>query len=72
MGQICFGDEKAVRLISYCETNNFSPELCWYYGDSISDLPALSKVGNPVCINPDNKLKKIAKRRDWKTFYWSN
>jgi putative phosphoserine phosphatase/1-acylglycerol-3-phosphate O-acyltransferase len=72
IGRICFDEEKAVRLISYCESNNFSPDQSWYYGDSISDLPALKKVGHPVCINPDYKLKKTAKRRNWKTLYWGN
>jgi HAD superfamily hydrolase (TIGR01490 family) len=72
VGRICFDEEKAVRLISYCESHNYSTDLCWYYGDSISDLPALNKVGHPVCINPDNKLKKTAKRRNWRISYWGS
>lgn len=72
VGRICFSDEKAIRLIAYCEANGFSPESAWYYGDSISDLPALNKVGNPVCINPDYKLKKAAKLLGWKTLIWGN
>jgi HAD superfamily hydrolase (TIGR01490 family) len=72
VGRICFDEEKALRLMSYCEANNFSPDQSWYYGDSISDLPALKKVGHPVCINPDFKLKKTAKLRNWKTLYWGN
>src|SRR5664279_6459369 len=57
LGHICFGEEKAVRLKRYCEIFNFSLSEAWYYGDSISDLHALSVVGNPVCVNPDKKLK---------------
>lgn len=72
VGRICFSDEKAIRLMAYCEANGFAPASAWYYGDSISDLPALSKVGNPVCINPDYKLKKSAKRLGWKTHSWGN
>ena len=35
------------------------------YGDSISDLPVLEKVGFPVAVCPDEKLTAIAKKRKW-------
>jgi putative phosphoserine phosphatase/1-acylglycerol-3-phosphate O-acyltransferase len=72
VGHLCFGDEKAVRLLAYCEKNHHSPSDAWYYGDSISDLSALRAVGNPVCINPDKKLKKEAVNRIWKILNWEN
>jgi len=71
LGHLCIGGEKSVRLKRYCEIFNFSPSEAWYYGDSISDLHALSAVGNPVCVNPDKKLKKAAKRRGWKIVLWN-
>jgi phosphoserine phosphatase len=70
VGTFCFGEEKAVRLKQYCEKNNSKLQDAWYYGDSISDLPALSIVGHPVCINPDKKLERIALKNGWKIFYW--
>jgi HAD superfamily hydrolase (TIGR01490 family) len=70
IGQLCFGEEKVVRLEKYCEINNSKPSDAWYYGDSISDLPVLIAVGNPVCVNPDNKLKKEALLRGWKILQW--
>jgi HAD superfamily hydrolase (TIGR01490 family) len=69
-GQLCFGEEKAIKLRKYCEMNNTIPEKAWYYGDSIPDLNALSIVGNPVCVNPDKKLKKIALKNEWKIYSW--
>jgi putative phosphoserine phosphatase / 1-acylglycerol-3-phosphate O-acyltransferase len=72
LGHLCFGDEKSVRLLEYCKKNNCSPSDAWYYGDSISDLPALSAVGNPVCVNPDKKLKKMSHIRGWKTLIWKS
>ncbi|MCU0361770.1 MAG: HAD-IB family hydrolase [Bacteroidales bacterium] len=69
-GPICFGPEKAVKLKEYCDMHNSTPSECWYYGDSLSDLPALEAAGNPVCINPGRKLKKIASRRTWDTRRW--
>jgi HAD superfamily hydrolase (TIGR01490 family) len=69
-GLLCFGEEKAVRLKSYCEINNTKPSDAWYYGDSISDFPALCSVGNPICVNPDNKLYKAATKKNWKIHRW--
>jgi putative phosphoserine phosphatase/1-acylglycerol-3-phosphate O-acyltransferase len=69
-GRLCFGEEKRVKLLSYCSKNNLKPSDSWYYGDSIADFPALSSVGFPVCVNPDRKLKKAAIKNDWKVLLW--
>jgi HAD superfamily hydrolase (TIGR01490 family) len=69
-GHLCFGEEKMHRLKEYCEINNSKRSDAWYYGDSISDLPALSVVGNPVCVNPDLSLKRTAHKRGWKILRW--
>ena len=69
-GPLCFGEEKVARLIDYCQKHKINPLDSWYYGDSISDLAVLSSVGNPVCVNPDKKLKKEAHKRGWKTLIW--
>ena len=71
VGHLCFGEEKAVRLKEYCKKNNYLPSDSWYYGDSIADLAALNSVGNPVCVNPDKKLKKTAISRNWKIVSWN-
>ena len=72
LGHLCFAGEKAVRLLAYCERNKFSPSKAWFYSDSITDLPALRLVGNPVCINPDRKLKKTANKNTWKILTWNS
>ncbi len=35
------------------------------YSDSHTDLPFLEAVGNPVVVNPDRKLRRIAAQRGW-------
>lgn len=35
------------------------------YSDSITDLPMLELVGNPVAVNPDRELTRVAHDRDW-------
>lgn len=71
-GNLCFGEEKAVRLEEYCKKFNHNTSDAWYYGDSISDFPALICSGNPVCVNPDRKLKMEALKRGWKILKWKN
>jgi HAD superfamily hydrolase (TIGR01490 family) len=70
LGNLCYGDEKLVRLKGYCEKNNTALSDAWYYGDAIIDQPALSIVGHPVCVNPDHKLKKVAEKNSWRVYNW--
>jgi HAD superfamily hydrolase (TIGR01490 family) len=37
------------------------------YSDSYTDLPMLEAVGNPVAVNPDRVLAKVARERGWET-----
>jgi phosphoserine phosphatase len=71
VGNLCYGKEKLNKIIEYCEKNNSTPPESWYYADAIVDLPALSLVGFPVCINPDRKLSREARRKGWPIFSWS-
>jgi HAD superfamily hydrolase (TIGR01490 family) len=65
-GKFCFDDEKRVRLIEYCKAGHYNLSESYYYGDSIADFPALEVVGHPVCVTPDKKLAKIARKRGWR------
>ncbi|CAG0124537.1 putative phosphatase [Rhodocyclaceae bacterium] len=38
----------------------------WFYSDSLNDLPLLSKVGNPVAVDPDPVLRSHAEQQGWK------
>jgi len=40
------------------------------YSDSITDLPMLEMVGNPVAVNPDRELARIAHEREWDIRYF--
>jgi HAD superfamily hydrolase (TIGR01490 family) len=71
-GRLCYGEEKLHRLTGYCAANKIAHSDLWYYSDSISDLPVLSSVGNPVCVNPDRELKREALKRGWKILLWKN
>ena len=52
------------------ETALANKEIDWAnsfaYGDSYSDLSVLDLVGNPVAVQPEEQLKVVAKKRNWK------
>jgi len=36
------------------------------YSDSASDLPMLELVRNPIAVNPDAELARLARERGWR------
>lgn len=36
-----------------------------FYSDSHNDIPLLEIVGNPIAVDPDDKLREYAKKRQW-------
>jgi HAD superfamily hydrolase (TIGR01490 family) len=50
------------------ETYKIELDQSFAFGDTISDLPLLKKVGFPIVINAHGGLEKIASERDWKNF----
>jgi HAD superfamily hydrolase (TIGR01490 family) len=42
----------------------------WFYTDSYTDMPMLERVGNRVVVNPDPRLRRMAKRRGWPVHDW--
>jgi HAD superfamily phosphoserine phosphatase-like hydrolase len=65
-GKLVFGKEKKVRMNAYCVKFNLPLETAWYYGDAFTDRFVLNAVANPVCVKPELKLGRLAKRNGWK------
>ena len=59
----CYREKKA-EAIRALEGVNL--EGSYAYSDSVTDVPMLEAVGNPVAVNPDRELRKIAQQREWK------
>lgn len=64
-GKLVYGEEKKVRLLSYCQTYEYNPAEAYYYGDSFTDRYVMESVGYPVAVAPDRKLLKIARAQKW-------
>lgn len=67
---LCYGPGKlayAERLAGDLEARL---EDCAFYTDSFSDLPVMERVGHPVAVHPDPRLKRAALRRGWPIELW--
>ena len=69
IGTPCFGKGKVDRLNEWMKIKNFewsSFKKSYFYSDSINDVPLLELVNEPIVVNPDSKLKLMAKKRKWR------
>jgi len=65
VGLPMFRREKKERVLAFLAAEGVAPKDCSFYSDSIYDLPLLEEVGRPVAVNPDFRLRKIARERGW-------
>jgi HAD superfamily hydrolase (TIGR01490 family) len=64
------GEARARMLASFARRRGLDLSRSYAYADSISDLPMLEAVGNPVAVNPDRRLGSAAKAKGWKVEHW--
>jgi HAD superfamily hydrolase (TIGR01490 family) len=67
-GTPCFREGKVARLEAWLaelglDWQSFSGSS--FYSDSLNDLPLLSRVSNPVAVDPDAILMAHARRKGW-------
>ncbi len=61
---------KLAFLKSYANSNGIQLTESYAYADSYSDRFVLESVGHPVAVNPDVRLRLLAKRRNWRIEHW--
>jgi HAD superfamily hydrolase (TIGR01490 family) len=67
---LCYGEGKVTRAARLAEAEGFRLEEATFYSDSLTDLPLLERVGEPVVVNPDARLARVARRRAWRIESW--
>ncbi|MEW5740915.1 MAG: HAD-IB family hydrolase [Myxococcota bacterium] len=70
VGRVCFGAGKLPYALDAAARHGVALEACSFYTDSFSDLPVLERVGRPVAVNPDLRLRRLALRRGWTVTDW--
>jgi HAD superfamily hydrolase (TIGR01490 family) len=61
----CYGPGKVVWAERFAGEYGVDLSASYFYSDSISDLPLLERVGRPVAVNPDPRLRRLAGKRGW-------
>jgi HAD superfamily hydrolase (TIGR01490 family) len=64
--EVIYGNEKISRLRSSFQDSDIDWSGSYAYADSLSDVPVLELVGNPVAVNPDSELKAKAEKSGWR------
>lgn len=59
------GANKANVIREYCETQGISLMKSYAYTDSASDYAMLTVVGRPTAVNPDLRLRALARSYNW-------
>lgn len=67
---LCYGAGKQQRSEALLSSLGFSLAQTAFYTDSITDLPLMEAVGYPVAVNPDARLRRVARQRGWPIEIW--
>jgi HAD superfamily hydrolase (TIGR01490 family) len=65
VGGLLHGQAKADAVTALAAERHLDLAASFAYGDSISDVPLLSVVGNACGINPDRRLRSYCARHGW-------
>lgn len=66
-----FSDGKKDKVLSFLAGLSIPPENCHFYSDSIYDKPLMESIGTPVAVNPELKLARYARKKNWTVLRWA-
>jgi HAD superfamily hydrolase (TIGR01490 family) len=64
-GQICLGEYKQKMTQQIVKELNINLNESFAYGNSQADIHLLKMVGNPIAVEPNLPLKKVAEKNNW-------
>jgi putative phosphoserine phosphatase/1-acylglycerol-3-phosphate O-acyltransferase len=64
-GPIRWGEGKAQGVDEFAQKWSIKLDDSFSYSNGGEDVPFLETTGNPCALNPDSKLARVAKERDW-------
>ena len=68
-GEVNIGEAKVKAVLDATEKLNIDLSRSYGYGDHYLDRFMLEQVAHPVCVNPERKLREMARERGWKTVW---
>lgn len=67
---LCYGEGKVEYATDWARDHDVDIDASYFYSDSLSDLPMLERVGHPRIVDPDPRLRREARNRDWPILDW--
>jgi phosphoserine phosphatase len=67
---LCFREGKLARARQLAARLGKKLDRAVFYTDSVTDLPLLEVVAEPVVVNPDRRLRTLAHKRGWRIERW--
>jgi phosphoserine phosphatase len=67
----CFGPHKVTLAERWAAAHGVDLASSYFYSDSYTDRAMLFRVGHPVAVNPDPRLRRLAGQRGWPVEGWS-
>ncbi len=73
-GRLCTGrfidgpllkERKREKVFEFLQARSVDWRDCAFYSDSIYDLSLLEAVAEPVVVNPDHLLRRVARKKGW-------
>jgi len=66
----CYGPGKVLLAEQFAARNGIDLGRSYFYSDGYEDVPMLERVGHPVVVNPDRRLRRLARQRGWPIERW--
>lgn len=69
-GTMTYREGKVSRLLHLINQDESLLQQASFYSDSHNDMPLLTRVGQPVAVNPDTILLEHARQAGWPVYAW--
>lgn len=71
-GENCYGPAKLRMITAWLNAQGIdrAEAQVRFYSDHASDAPVLEWADQPFAVNPHDKLRRLAKRREWEVIDW--
>lgn len=67
---LALGHHKTDRTLEWAEAEGIDLSTATFYTDSATDADLMERVGTPVAVNPDRRLRKVAQAKGWLIEDW--
>lgn len=64
------GRHKTTRVLEWTRREGIALTDVTFYTDSMTDADLLARVGHPVVVHPDRRLRRLARARAWPVEDW--